>query len=192
MPQRAFRHSTFVGSLLLLDALCSCVAGHDARVSDGTVGGGPQSDASAPQDAARPEAGASDGTIGDGSQSEASATQDAAHPEAFEPVGVFSCQSTAPFEFITDPPCSDQPVACDASLVLEVEQLLEGCSYLLIENSFEVFIRNGCVVGVVEARDDRNISDDARRCVRAGLGRMHTDCLKALCIRVERSTLAAL
>jgi hypothetical protein len=191
VPPRPFHHFR-QGCSLVIVVLAGCAAGHDASASNRTVGGGPQSQTGATQDAVGPEAGASDRTIAGGSQSEASATEDAARPGAFESVGVLSCQSSAPSEFITAPPCSDEPVACDTSLVHGVEQLLEGCSYTLNENSLEVFVRNGCAVGIVEGRDDRFISDEARQCVRAGLGRMHADCLKAMCIRVESSTLAAL
>lgn len=129
---------------------------------------------------------------GEAQQGATSATEPTGQTTSFEPLGPLSCQSSAPSELLTAPACDGEPIACDASLVRWLEQLLEDCSYSLNESSLELFLQDGCTVGFSAGREDPAITDDARRCVREGLGRARTDCAKPLCIHVEHGTLAAL
>jgi hypothetical protein len=134
-------------------------------------------------------------TTPDGGQTQAAAVtapEAGSRSRTFESLGLLSCQTAAPSQLLEAPACGSEALGCDASLAQRVDQLREACSYVLDENWIEIFFDGGCAVGTTEGRVDPNLTTAAKRCLSEAIARLRAGCPRALCIRLERSTLAAL
>jgi hypothetical protein len=166
--------------LFAILSLCSCADEEAPSEKDGDVEAAPRGSTASTS---------SDGGHGEGAGD--SAPEAGSAPHSFESLGPIACQTAAPEQRVAAAACRGPAFGCDA-LAERLAQLPEACAYELNENALEVFFEEGCAVGITQAREDPNVTAEARHCLSEEIAALRAGCFRPVCIRLEHSTLAAL